>query len=186
MSRSFRIAVAWLLATEACFAAMRVAARGGAVASDLPWAEIGAFRFLGGAVVPFAAARLRGESLRLGFSFLGVTRLQKNSRITARTVWPVKIGGDKKARQTLKDDLLDNAGLSFQTARNSGIQRTVVVWQATQDLNQCFTDIFLSPLGISNRADCRYFALSLLELLLRNLVHPAEKWVFDLPFRWQD
>ena len=49
-----------------------------------------------------------------------------------------------------------------------------------------FHGLFLSSLGISNRADCRYFAFPLLELLLSNLVHPAEKWVFDLPFRWQD
>ena len=66
MSRSFRIAVAWLLSTEASFALMRVAARGSAVAGELPWAEIGAFRFLGGAIVPFAAARLQGRSLKLG------------------------------------------------------------------------------------------------------------------------
>jgi len=66
MARSFRVAVAWVLATEACFAVMRVATRASAAASDLPWAEIAAFRFLGGAIVPFTAARLGGKSLRLG------------------------------------------------------------------------------------------------------------------------
>jgi drug/metabolite transporter (DMT)-like permease len=65
MSRSFRIAVAWMLASEACFAIMRVAARASATASDLPWSEIAAFRFLVGALVPFAAAHLRGVSWRV-------------------------------------------------------------------------------------------------------------------------
>jgi len=65
MSRSFRIAIAWLLVSEACFAIMRVATRAAATAADLPWAEIAAFRFLGGAIVPFTAAHLRGVSWRV-------------------------------------------------------------------------------------------------------------------------
>jgi len=65
MSRSFGVAVVWLLATEACFALMRVAARASAAAGDLPWAEIAAFRFLGGALVPLGAALARGVPLRL-------------------------------------------------------------------------------------------------------------------------
>jgi drug/metabolite transporter (DMT)-like permease len=64
MSRSFRIAIAWLLAAEACYAVMRVTARLSATASPLPWAEIAAVRFLGGAIVPLVSARVRGVSLR--------------------------------------------------------------------------------------------------------------------------
>ncbi len=64
-SRSFRVAVAWLLAAEACYAVMRVAARLSATASTLPWAEIAAVRFLGGSLVPFVSARVRHVPLRV-------------------------------------------------------------------------------------------------------------------------
>lgn len=66
MSRTFRAAVLWLLASEACFAVMRVSARASAVAADLPWAEIAAFRFLVGALVPLGVALARGVPLRVG------------------------------------------------------------------------------------------------------------------------
>jgi drug/metabolite transporter (DMT)-like permease len=59
MSRSFRVAVLWLLAAEACYAVMRVSTRMSASVSTLPWAEIAAVRFLGGALVPLVSARLR-------------------------------------------------------------------------------------------------------------------------------
>lgn len=56
---SFRSGVLWLLAAEACYAVMRVTTRASALATDLPWAEIAAFRFLGGALVPLALALVR-------------------------------------------------------------------------------------------------------------------------------
>ena len=65
MLRSFRIAVMWLLAAEACFAVMRVSARASAAASELPWAEIAAFRFLVGALVPLSFALVRRVPLRV-------------------------------------------------------------------------------------------------------------------------
>ena len=65
MSRSFRVAVLWLLAAEACYAIMRVTARLSASASTLPWAEIAAVRFLGGSFVPLVSARLRHVPLRV-------------------------------------------------------------------------------------------------------------------------
>lgn len=65
VSRSFRNAVLWLLAAEACYAVMRVTARATATASTLPWAEIAAVRFLAGSLVPFASARWRGVPLRV-------------------------------------------------------------------------------------------------------------------------
>ncbi len=65
MSRSFRNAVLWLLAAEACYAVMRVTARASAVAGELPWAEIAAVRFLAGSLVPLLSARLRGVPLRV-------------------------------------------------------------------------------------------------------------------------
>lgn len=54
----------WVLVAETAFAVMRIATRAGA--SDLPWAELGAARFLGGALVAIASARARGVTLRVG------------------------------------------------------------------------------------------------------------------------
>ena len=65
MNRSFRIAVAWLLLSDASYAVMRVTTRMTAAVAPLHWAEIAAFRFLGGALVPILVARLRGSSLRV-------------------------------------------------------------------------------------------------------------------------
>ena len=65
MPRSFQIAVMWLLAAEACFAVMRVSARASAAASELPWSEIAAFRFLVGALVPLSFALVRRVPLRV-------------------------------------------------------------------------------------------------------------------------
>ena len=65
MSRSFRTAVLWLMAAEFCYAFMRVCTRASATVSELPWAEIAAFRFLGGALVPLAFALARGVTLRV-------------------------------------------------------------------------------------------------------------------------
>ena len=54
------VAVAWLLLSDACYAVMRVTTRMTAEVAPLPWAQIAAFRFLVGALVPLGAALLRG------------------------------------------------------------------------------------------------------------------------------
>ncbi len=51
----------WLALSELSFAVMRVATRAGAV--DLPWAEIGAARFFGGAIVAILSARVNRKRL---------------------------------------------------------------------------------------------------------------------------
>ncbi len=63
MTASQRTGILWLLFSEVCYAIMRVSTRAGA--ADLPWAEIAAARFIGGAVVALIAARARGVSLRV-------------------------------------------------------------------------------------------------------------------------
>jgi len=65
MAHSFRNAVLWLLAAEACYAVMRVSTRASAAASELPWAEIAAFRFLVGALVPLTFALVQRAPLRV-------------------------------------------------------------------------------------------------------------------------
>lgn len=55
--------VFWILVAEAFFAVMRVSTRVGA--ARLPWAEVAAGRFLGGAVVVALVAQVRGSSLRV-------------------------------------------------------------------------------------------------------------------------
>lgn len=54
----------WLALAELAFAIMRVATRAGA--GDLPWAEIGAARFFGGAIVAIVSARLNHKALVVG------------------------------------------------------------------------------------------------------------------------
>jgi drug/metabolite transporter (DMT)-like permease len=63
VTASQRTGILWLLFSEVCYAVMRVSTRAGA--ADLPWAEIAAARFMGGAVVALIAARARGVSLRV-------------------------------------------------------------------------------------------------------------------------
>lgn len=61
--RALGLGVAWILVAETMFAIMRIATRLGA--AEIPGVEIGAFRFLGGALVTFLVARARGVSLRI-------------------------------------------------------------------------------------------------------------------------
>ncbi len=56
--------ITWILLSESLFALMRLATRWGA--ADVPGLEIGAARFLGGAVVAWGVARARGVSLAVG------------------------------------------------------------------------------------------------------------------------
>ena len=61
---ALRRGVTWILLSETLFAIMRLATRWGA--ADVPGLEIGAARFLGGAVVALAVSRMRGVSLAIG------------------------------------------------------------------------------------------------------------------------
>lgn len=65
MTGGWRAAAAWLLVAEAAYAVMRVATRAASDAAEVHWAEVASARFLGGALVAYAAARLRGASLRV-------------------------------------------------------------------------------------------------------------------------
>ena len=103
--------------------------------------------------------------------------LKKNGGITARLVGPVEISGDIEIRQTLEKHFLDGVALSLNLTRNLGIQRPVVVGQATQDVQECFADLLLSALRIGNRVNLVNRPLPLLELPLRNLVHPVQKGI---------
>ena len=60
---ALRTGIAWILISEAMFAVMRVATRFGA--AEVPGLEIGAARFLGGALITWLIARARGASLRV-------------------------------------------------------------------------------------------------------------------------
>lgn len=61
MRALFRSGVGWLLLSELAYTIMRISTRAGA--GELPWAEIAAARFLGGALVAIVAARSMGKSL---------------------------------------------------------------------------------------------------------------------------
>lgn len=56
-------AVAWMVLAQVLFALMAIGARIGG--RDLPWQEVGATRFLAGAMTAYAVARVRAQSLRI-------------------------------------------------------------------------------------------------------------------------
>ena len=124
-------------------------------------------------------SQIGGESLRLRLPLLGMARLEKNGRISTGLVGPVKIGGDKEARQALKNHFLNGVGLRLDTASNFGIQRPVVIGQTTQNLEECFANPFFPALRVGNCPDFNNGALPPLQLLLCNLVHPSEKRLLD-------
>lgn len=63
MGALFGSGIGWLLLSELAYTVMRVSTRAGA--DELPWAEIAAARFLGGALVAIVSARANGKSLRV-------------------------------------------------------------------------------------------------------------------------
>jgi drug/metabolite transporter (DMT)-like permease len=56
-------AVAWMLVAQILFSLMGIGARIGG--RDIPWQEVGASRFVVGALTAYAVARVRGRSLRI-------------------------------------------------------------------------------------------------------------------------
>ena len=121
--------------------------------------------------------QIGGRSLRLGLSFLGVAGLKKNGGVTAGLVGPVKVAGDIEIRQTLEKHFLDGVAVRLDLTRDLGIQRPVVVGQTAQDFQQGFANLLFPALRLGNRVDLVDSPLPLLELPLRDLVHPAEKGV---------
>lgn len=63
MRALLRNGVGWLLLSELAYTGMRLGTRAGA--GQLPWAEIAAARFFGGAIVAIVSAKLQGKSLRV-------------------------------------------------------------------------------------------------------------------------
>lgn len=63
MRALFRSGIGWLLLSELAYTVMRVSTRAGA--DELPWAEIAAARFFGGALVAIVSARANGKSLHV-------------------------------------------------------------------------------------------------------------------------
>ena len=118
-----------------------------------------------------------GGSLRLGLPLLCVARLKQNGGVTARLVGPVKIAGDIEIRQALEQHFLDGVAVRLDLTRDLGIQRPVVVGQTAQDFQQGFANLLFPALRLGNRVDLVDSPLPLLELPLRDLVHPAEKGV---------
>src|SRR5262249_48608874 len=92
------------------------------------------------------------------------------------------IGSDIEIRQTLEENLLDCVAVSLDLPRDLRMQRPVVVRQTTQKLQNGFADLLFSPLGFGNSVDLIYRSLALLQLALRNLVHPAKKRILDRLF----
>ena len=79
--------------------------------------------------------------------------LQQDSRIAARLVGPVEIGGDVEARQTFEDHLLDGVAFGLDAAGDCGIQRTVVLGQAADEREERLAHELFPAFGIGDSAD---------------------------------
>src|SRR5437867_4150837 len=103
--------------------------------------------------------------------------LEENSRIATRLVRPIEIRCNEVAWQALEDHFLDGVGLILDPARGSWIERPLVVWQAAQNLHKFFANHFFPVLRAGDRMDFSDSFFPALQMLLRNPVHPLEKWV---------
>src|SRR5216117_1298809 len=103
--------------------------------------------------------------------------LEENSRIATRLVRPIEIRRNEPARQALEDHFLDRVGLILDPARGSWIERPLVVWQDAQNLHKFFANRLFPALRIGDRMDFSDGFFPAFQMLLRNLVHPVEKWV---------
>ena len=126
--------------------------------------------------------QIRGDPLRLRLPLLYMAGLQKDTGIATRLVRQVKIGGDEEPRQTLVNHLLDSEGLVPDAAGNSGIQRSFVVGQTAHDCEDLFADRLFPAFRVGDSANFGNGVLPLLQFLLRNSVHPAEKRILVRPF----
>src|SRR5450759_4835585 len=103
--------------------------------------------------------------------------LQKHPGIPPRLVGPVEIGGDIEVWQTLENHFLDRIVLTLYTAANSGIQRTAVIGQTADQRQKGLADRLLPALRAVDIVNFGNGVFPPLQLLLRDLVHPPEKWV---------
>src|ERR1700704_1108348 len=94
-----------------------------------------------------------GESLVFGFPLLGMTGLQKYSRVAARAVRPIEVGGDEKAWQTFVNHFLDGVRVVAELARDPSVQWTPVIGQAPQDLQEFCVDHMFPLLRLGDGAD---------------------------------
>src|SRR5437660_5167606 len=103
--------------------------------------------------------------------------LKKDRRIATRPVGPVKIRGDKEAGYTLETHFFDDIVFVLDTTCNFGIQRTVVIGQTTENLEESFADKLFSAFGVGYRTNFGYVSIPFRQLFLRDLIHPLKKGI---------
>src|SRR5581483_10340283 len=122
-------------------------------------------------------SEIRSEPLPFRLAFLGMTCLQKNSRVAPSLVRPVQIRGHIKARQALEDHLFNRIVISLNSARDRRIEGTVVLRQPANNRQKCLAHPALPALRIGDVFDLGDGVFATLQLLLRNLIHPPQKGV---------
>src|SRR5882762_1806701 len=111
-----------------------------------------------------------------------MTGLQKNTGIATWSVRPEQIGGHEESRQTLINHLLDGVGLVLDVASNSRAKRPFVIGQTAHYGEDLFADRLLPAFRVGDSANVGNGVLPLLQFLLRNSVHPAEKRILIRPY----
>jgi hypothetical protein len=134
---------------------------------------------IGGQYYKTLQSQIGGGSLRLGLSLLSMAGLEKYGGVSAGFIGPVDVTCDIEIRQTLEKHFLNGVALCLNLARHPGIQRPAVVGQATQEFQKLYTDLLFPALRLGHRVDLVYHPLALLQLPLRDLVHPAEERVVN-------
>src|SRR5207244_5539253 len=79
----------------------------------------------------------------------------------------------------LENNLFDGITLSLDAARNSRMERPVVIRQTAQNLEYFLAHHLLPAFRVGHRANLGDGVLSRLKFLLCDLVHPSEKRVVD-------
>ena len=97
----------------------------------------------------------------------------------------VEIGRNEVLRQTLEDHFLDDVAGFFNAAGDACVEGAAIIRQPANQLQNFRaypTLAGFSLIGRLHRPDC---GLALVELLLRNLIHPVKKPVFGRQARAQ-
>ena len=99
------------------------------------------------------------------------------TRITAGLRRAINVSGNEEARQTLEQHLLDGVAFSVDAAGDARVQGSVVIRQATENVEESLANPLLAALRFRDRVNCCNGSLALIELSLRDLVHPVKKGI---------
>ena len=131
----------------------------------------------------------RDESLRsqtgrdamvFGLARLRMTRREEHGRMRAGGSGQIQIGSDVIVREAFEDDLLERVSWIDQPASDARIERTPVVGQSADQVENLAAHLPLARLGLRLGADRVDRGLALVELPLRSRIHPRQQRTWPL------